>query len=449
MGVAVGAVSGSPVLWARDSRVYAPRLPGASGPSSSASIVAGVLARRCAPECASSTASRTSTALAASCSARTSSRYGGYVVHLGTVLHPGRASAGAVLQRGASREHPKPGDSTEIQRRTAWSYLTARRHSRPSTTGGPSRPDRPLSGGSTSPSSPWPPRSAMYWLEQQPDVDSVSIYSTLQRGRVRHPHQRSSRDGSATIKIYRNPLVNWIWIGGRRVRVRQHGWSCGRIPRGPRPRNRSPGRRMKRRGARRSTRTLTRGACSRSPVAASEPTGDRCRRPRLPMARRPAAWPTVPAGPGTIEIQVTRPGGRRARGRPRRSLLYALSPDGTPGPALDHGVTDADGRAFVFDERLRRSERRHLPRGQSAMREVAVRTCGSRFEAGSTRIDVLEIDDRGSDRRPEPPSATVGESPAPVRVARRPALGCRMNELTRAPPTTGSEVVLVPIAELR
>ena len=21
-------------------------------------------------------------------------------------------------------------------------------------------------------------------------------------------------DGSATLKVYRNPLVNWIWIGG-------------------------------------------------------------------------------------------------------------------------------------------------------------------------------------------------------------------------------------------
>jgi cytochrome c-type biogenesis protein CcmF len=52
----------------------------------------------------------------------------------------------------------------------------------------------------------------MYWLEQQP-ASIPSIVSTLREDlyviltAVEH-------DGSATLKVYRNPLVNWIWIGG-------------------------------------------------------------------------------------------------------------------------------------------------------------------------------------------------------------------------------------------
>ena len=33
-------------------------------------------------------------------------------------------------------------------------------------------------------------------------------------GRTEHADAEIEADGSATLKIYRNPLVNWIWIGG-------------------------------------------------------------------------------------------------------------------------------------------------------------------------------------------------------------------------------------------
>jgi cytochrome c-type biogenesis protein CcmF len=52
----------------------------------------------------------------------------------------------------------------------------------------------------------------MYWLEQQPaSIPAVhsnaleDLYVTL---------TAIEADGSATFKVYRNPLVNWIWIGG-------------------------------------------------------------------------------------------------------------------------------------------------------------------------------------------------------------------------------------------
>ena len=52
----------------------------------------------------------------------------------------------------------------------------------------------------------------MYWLEQQP-ASIPSIHSTL-REDLYVILTAVEPDGSATVKIYRNPLVNWIWIGG-------------------------------------------------------------------------------------------------------------------------------------------------------------------------------------------------------------------------------------------
>jgi cytochrome c-type biogenesis protein CcmF len=52
----------------------------------------------------------------------------------------------------------------------------------------------------------------MYWLQQQP-ASIPSVYSTL-REDVYVTLTALEPDGSATLKIYRNPLVNWIWIGG-------------------------------------------------------------------------------------------------------------------------------------------------------------------------------------------------------------------------------------------
>jgi cytochrome c-type biogenesis protein CcmF len=55
------------------------------------------------------------------------------------------------------------------------------------------------------------PEKRMYWLEQQP-ASIPSVYSTL-REDLYVILTSIERDGSATFKIYRNPLVNWIWIG--------------------------------------------------------------------------------------------------------------------------------------------------------------------------------------------------------------------------------------------
>jgi cytochrome c-type biogenesis protein CcmF len=56
------------------------------------------------------------------------------------------------------------------------------------------------------------PEKRMYWLEQQP-TSIPSIHSTL-REDLYIILTALEPDGSATFKVYRNPLVNWIWIGG-------------------------------------------------------------------------------------------------------------------------------------------------------------------------------------------------------------------------------------------
>ena len=56
------------------------------------------------------------------------------------------------------------------------------------------------------------PEKRMYWLEQQP-ASIPSVYSTL-REDLYVTLTAIEADGSATFKVYRNPLVNWIWLGG-------------------------------------------------------------------------------------------------------------------------------------------------------------------------------------------------------------------------------------------
>ena len=56
------------------------------------------------------------------------------------------------------------------------------------------------------------PERRMYWLEEQP-VSVPSVYSTV-REDLYVVLTAIESDGSATLKIYRNPLVNWIWFGG-------------------------------------------------------------------------------------------------------------------------------------------------------------------------------------------------------------------------------------------
>jgi len=55
------------------------------------------------------------------------------------------------------------------------------------------------------------PEKRIYWLEDQPTT-IPSIYSTWMED-IYVIVNAIEEDGSATIKIYRNPLVNWIWAG--------------------------------------------------------------------------------------------------------------------------------------------------------------------------------------------------------------------------------------------
>jgi len=74
------------------------------------------------------------------------------------------------------------------------------------------------------------PEKRVYWLEQQP-ASIPSIRSTL-REDLYVVLTAIERDGSATLKVYRNPLVNWIWIGGY---VFVFGTAIVMWPHAPRP----------------------------------------------------------------------------------------------------------------------------------------------------------------------------------------------------------------------
>jgi cytochrome c-type biogenesis protein CcmF len=133
-------------------------------------------------------------------------RYGGYVVHLGAVLIL-MGTTGSVLNE-ERLENVRPGDAVEIQDYRL-RYLTARPIPAQHYGGAVARlalyrGDDPLA--------VMRPEKRMYWMEQQP-ASIPSVYSTL-REDLYVILTAIEPDGSATIKLYRNPLVNWIWIGG-------------------------------------------------------------------------------------------------------------------------------------------------------------------------------------------------------------------------------------------
>jgi cytochrome c-type biogenesis protein CcmF len=133
-------------------------------------------------------------------------RYGGYIVHFGVVLIM-VGTAGSVLTQ-ERLENLSPGDAIDF-REYRLEYLTANPIPAQHYGGAIARlalfrGDEPL-GVMT-------PEKRVYWLEQQP-VSIPSVYSTL-REDLYVILTSIEADGSATFKIYRNPLVNWIWIGG-------------------------------------------------------------------------------------------------------------------------------------------------------------------------------------------------------------------------------------------
>jgi cytochrome c-type biogenesis protein CcmF len=133
-------------------------------------------------------------------------RYGGYVVHLGVVFILIGISGAAFNEERL--ENLKPG-GTLAMNGYRFEYLTANPLPKQHYGGAVARialfeDDRPVA--------VMAPERRMYWLEQQP-ASIPSIHSTL-REDLYVILTGLERDGSATIKIHRNPLVNWIWIGG-------------------------------------------------------------------------------------------------------------------------------------------------------------------------------------------------------------------------------------------
>jgi cytochrome c-type biogenesis protein CcmF len=133
-------------------------------------------------------------------------RYGGYIVHLGAVLVL-MGTTGSVLNE-EHLQNVKPGAEMRLadyQLR----YLTAMPLPAQHYGGAVARlalyrHDEPLA--------VMTPEKRMYWLEQQP-ASIPAIYSTPQED-LYVILTAIETDGSATFKVYRNPLVNWIWVGG-------------------------------------------------------------------------------------------------------------------------------------------------------------------------------------------------------------------------------------------
>jgi cytochrome c-type biogenesis protein CcmF len=132
-------------------------------------------------------------------------RYGGYIVHLGTVVMLVGISGSVFNQE--LLENLSPGDQTQVQKYRL-EYLTAEPITEQHYGGATAR--IALYQGDT-PLAVMAPEKRMYWLEQQPS-SIPSIYSTFMED-VYVILTAVEADGSATIKIYRNPLVNWIWVG--------------------------------------------------------------------------------------------------------------------------------------------------------------------------------------------------------------------------------------------
>ena len=133
-------------------------------------------------------------------------RYGGYVVHLGVVfIMIGIAGAAFNEER---LENLDPGDAIEMNGYRL-EYLTAKAIPEQHYGGAVARLALYEEGKGRG---VMVPEKRMYWLEQQP-VSIPSVYSTLNED-LYVILTAIENDGSATFKVYRNPLVNWIWIGG-------------------------------------------------------------------------------------------------------------------------------------------------------------------------------------------------------------------------------------------
>ncbi|MBW2496533.1 MAG: heme lyase CcmF/NrfE family subunit [Deltaproteobacteria bacterium] len=137
---------------------------------------------------------------------RNQRRYGGYIVHAGVVILLLGISGAAF--NSEKLDNIRPGDSTEIANYRLH-YLTAEAIPAQHYGGAKARialyrEDEPLA--------VMAPEKRLYWLEQQPS-SIPSIYSGW-REDLYVILTALEPDGSATIKIHYNPLVNWGWAGG-------------------------------------------------------------------------------------------------------------------------------------------------------------------------------------------------------------------------------------------
>jgi cytochrome c-type biogenesis protein CcmF len=133
-------------------------------------------------------------------------RYGGYVVHLGVVFML-VGIAGSVFDE-ERLENLRPGESMNMNGYRL-EYLTAQPLPQQHYGGARARLALYQHGRSIG---TMVPEKRMYWLEQQP-ASIPAIHSTL-REDLYVILTALEPDGSATVKIHRNPLVNWLWIGG-------------------------------------------------------------------------------------------------------------------------------------------------------------------------------------------------------------------------------------------
>ena len=236
----------------------------------------------------------------------------------------------------------------------------------------------------------------MYWVEQQP-ASIPAVYSTL--GEDLYVILTAIEpDGSATLKVYRNPLVNWIWIGGLTF---VFGTSLVMWPhRGARPDRR----RMRR--APRVPRLALAGCRLRARGAAA--------------AQSPP--PDVPPGPGAHR-------GRRAARRDRRAG------GGRRGRALRAHRRGRAGAA-ARDERRRRALRLRGRRDDPALGWlVGARFRGrgvpGRARAFARRRDASrEIEVRVDEPTSDPRAVRVSEHR--LRLVREPG-GLRVIETLTAP----------------
>ncbi len=137
---------------------------------------------------------------------RNQRRYGGYIVHLGIVFILLGISGAAFNEERL--ENLEPGDRLEI-RDYELRYLSAQALPQQHYGGAVARIALYQGGDGIA---TMLPERRNYWLEQQPS-SIPAIRSTL-REDLYVILTALEPDGSATLKVHLNPLVNWIWVGG-------------------------------------------------------------------------------------------------------------------------------------------------------------------------------------------------------------------------------------------